>query len=337
MRKSIVLALLGILLGGIKHLIGQESNSYVYMYDDPNVDLMIQGYNQFEINSYIFEPGDVKSTRYATVFDKLEKNTESNHTVGNEARSIVNVYDGAYRRYTGIEAVPLNYNNIREADVAWVKRLWREIDIREKQNAHFANAEMPLVEVFMQLLAANPQNQIFYADEKFTQPITYDEVIAKLKLADTLQILNESTFNYDTKVVTNDPNYAQFHKFRLKEDWLLDSRTSALTQRVIGIAPIREVFNKDNEFIGVEPLFWIYYPNAREYMSKVESFNPFNDAIRMSWTDVIDMRYFSSIITKESNNSDRRISDYADGRNALLESKRLTEKIFNFEHDLWEW
>ena len=57
----------------------------------------------------------------------------------------------------------------------------------------------------------------------------------------------------------------------------------------------------------------------------------------MSWDDMFQMRLFSSVIIKESNVFDRRIQEYATGLDALRESDRIKEDIFNFEHDLWSY
>ena len=46
---------------------------------------------------------------------------------------------------------------------------------------------------------------------------------------------------------------------------------------------------------------------------------------------------FNSYIYKESNVYDRKISDYAKGMDALLESERIKNDIFLYEHDLWEY
>lgn len=45
---------------------------------------------------------------------------------------------------------------------------------------------------------------------------------------------------------------------------------------------------------------------------------------------------FHSYIIKESNVYDRYINAYATGIDALLESERIKNDIFIFEHDLWE-
>ena len=55
----------------------------------------------------------------------------------------------------------------------------------------------------------------------------------------------------------------------------------------------------------------------------------------MSFDDLFWKRMFQSYIEKESNIYDREIDTYKSGINALLESEKIKEKIFRFEHDLW--
>ena len=46
---------------------------------------------------------------------------------------------------------------------------------------------------------------------------------------------------------------------------------------------------------------------------------------------------FTSRITMESNIMNRSIPDYMIGLDALLESERIKEEIFNIEQDMWEY
>ena len=55
----------------------------------------------------------------------------------------------------------------------------------------------------------------------------------------------------------------------------------------------------------------------------------------MSFDDLFWKRMFQSYVEKESNIYDRDIASYRSGVNALLESEKMKEKIFTFEHDLW--
>ena len=69
-----------------------------------------------------------------------------------------------------------------------------------------------------------------------------------------------------------------------------------------------------------------------------EAFNLMkNDAERRTYDDIFWKRMFSSVIVKEANVMDRKISEYMIGLDALLEAERVKAEIFNIEHDLWEY
>ena len=72
-------------------------------------------------------------------------------------------------------------------------------------------------------------------------------------------------------------------------------------------------------------------------MANEQAYMVGNDAAPISWEDILEMRYFSSYIYKESNVQDRRLEDYLTGVDKLVEAKRIKNEIFNFEHDLWSY
>ena len=88
------------------------------------------------------------------------------------------------------------------------------------------------------------------------------------------------------------------------------------------------------------PMFWIFYPEAREILSKAYAFNQKNMSKPFSFDRLINSRRFSGTIYKEANvYQDRNIRDYI-SKNALmqlLESDRIKEKIRNKEQDMWSY
>jgi len=88
------------------------------------------------------------------------------------------------------------------------------------------------------------------------------------------------------------------------------------------------------------PMFWVFYPEAREVLSKAYSFNQKNMSKPFSFDRLINSRRFSGTIYKEANvYQDRDIRDYI-SNNALiqlLESERIKEKIRNKEQDMWSY
>ena len=150
-------------------------------------------------------------------------------------------------------------------------------------------------------------------------------------------IVDPMSGDEDSVYITPEFDPQKVIKFRIKEDWIFDEETSTMQVRILGIAPIIEVYGDDGELRGEQVLFWAYYPALRQILAKHRYFNVKNDATTITWADIMDMRYFSSYIYKESNVYDRRIQDYTTGVDAMLESERIKQEIFEFEHDLWSY
>ncbi len=105
--------------------------------------------------------------------------------------------------------------------------------------------------------------------------------------------------------------------------------------RILDMCPV--IIKERNGEEGTEPLFWFSYAEARPVLANSYVFNGANSAMRLSFDQVFIKRLFDSYIYKEQNVFDRRISQYATGVDALLESKRIKDEMFNFEQFLWEY
>ena len=108
--------------------------------------------------------------------------------------------------------------------------------------------------------------------------------------------------------------------------------------RIISLCPIREYTKDDVEGVLKRELFWVDYGEFRDILAKQQVYNFQNDALRMSLDDVFLKRFFSSRIMRETNPYDNRsIQSYTTGIDAVLESDRIKNEIFNYEQDLWEY
>lgn len=246
------------------------------------------------------------------------------------------VQDGVYEKMRLKERQVLAYDDIREADVLWSKRVWRVIDTREKMNLTFSYPEQPFVGILLDIISKSDEAKIF-VDDGFTVETSADEILNRLGASETVEVYNPVTEEYETVVVTNDFNPELITKIRIKEDWVFDEEASTMVVRILAIAPIRDVYDDNDNFRGEEAIFWAYYPSIRQDLSRYEAYNPLNDAQRLTWEDLLEMRYFSSHIYKEGNVRDMRIKDYTSGVDILLESDRIKRKIFEYEHDLWSY
>ncbi|MBK9271612.1 MAG: gliding motility protein GldN [Saprospiraceae bacterium] len=234
----------------------------------------------------------------------------------------------------------LAYEPIREADIVWTKRVWRILDTREKMNIAFMEPNRYFFQVLLDL-ARNGDVKIFAKDD-FKRVVLNDELEKMLYKIDTQSVWDPETYIEEIKVIRNDINPEDIQKYRIKELWYFDKEASRLQCRILGIAPIkdeRDLTTGEVKYSG--PMFWVYYPEVRKYLTKERVFNDKNDSSPMTWADIFDGRFFSSYIFKESNVLDYRLEDFFSGEDEnagvkmLLESERIKNELLNFEHDLW--
>ncbi|HRI27341.1 MAG TPA: gliding motility protein GldN [Chitinophagales bacterium] len=263
--------------------------------------------------------------------------TPQTNVPGGSGGSSPEVRDGAYDRNIAKERRPLPYAPLREADIFWEKRVWRVIDTRQKMNQPFNYPSKPFINILLEVVRNNKNDVPIYLDDEFKQRILIDDLDKRLGSLDTIQVYDPDKDEYITKVVKNDFNWTTVNFFRIKEDWIFDEQSSTMLVRIIGIAPIRDVIDDNGNYRGQEAMFWAYYPSLRNYLVKYDAFSPFNNAMSLSWDDIFEMRRFASHIIKASNIHDRRISDYAAGRDALLEAENIKKQIMEFEHNLWSY
>ena len=245
--------------------------------------------------------------------------------------------DGIVEKKLTVEKRVLPYDHIREADIFWEKRIWRVLDVREKMNLSFAYPERPFFVILMEAAESGEITVYSTEDDKFSIPLTPDEVASMGASVDTIATVDPETYEETYQIVRNEVNPQDVKRFRLKEIWFFDEESSTLQVRILGIAPLIEEFDDNGNFKYERPMFWVYYPEAREVLARERAFNVGNDSSPMTFEDIMEMRFFSSYIYKESNVFDRRLEDYLSGVDLLMEADKIRQEIFNFEHDLWSY
>ncbi|MCK6649005.1 MAG: gliding motility protein GldN [Bacteroidia bacterium] len=240
---------------------------------------------------------------------------------------------------------PVAYTYQREADVMWSKRIWRVIDMREKLNLPIYYPTEPKVglrSLFDVLKCAVLEDSLTaFAnpafDDEFKNPMTKAEIRSVLIHWDSTH-QTENVENPGEMIVSpmkTEITAGDVRQYWIKEDWFFDRQRSVMECRIIGICPLVEKKSESGEVVGLRPLFWIYFPEARSYLAKAAVFNRWNDAARMSYDELFVKRMFASYVYKESNVYDRTIAQYKTGLDALLESEDIKEDIFKYEEDLW--
>jgi gliding motility associated protien GldN len=258
------------------------------------------------------------------------------------------VLDGAYVKEHNPTKRVIPYPHLREADVMYHKRIWQEIDLKQKMNHPLYFPERPiqdrksLFEVVKDALLVDQSITAYGlgpADED-------DEFLYPLSREDVEQILEPIVTNY-----TEDPDTGEriaveakqpvkstdIARYQIKEDWIFDKQRSERYVRIIGICPMKEDFDDDGAVRGYKKLFWLYFPECRYVFANADAYNFANDSQRRTFEDIFQKRYFSSFIVKESNVYDRSIRSYAQGIDQHLEAERIKYDQFILEHDLWSY
>lgn len=253
--------------------------------------------------------------------------------------------DGYYEKKNIMRAKVTPYANLREADVVFAKRIWSDIDLREKMNTYMASPKSRLIDVLVDAIKAGELNAYDPTPSKddpdgdaFSKLLTPAQAMALLVDSGLVTKSDTAGNVISTKMQAREFSGDSIVRFRIKEDWIFDKQRSVFEPRIIGIAPLMKP-KVDIAGIDVEmqPVFWIYFPEARNVLATKEVVSSSNDATGLSYDDVFMKRMFTSFIVKQSNNQDERIKDYAQGVDRLYESQRIKKDLMDWELDLWQY
>ena len=245
------------------------------------------------------------------------------------------------------ERTPLTYEHLRWDDALFAEKVWRELDLREKLNSPFRyeaeddNGSQLFFDIL--LSAIQKDSVVAFADDRFTTPISNDEMAQKTAggSPDTTAVKDVNDPSRTVKYVVTKSSFdpKSIMKLRIKEEWVFDREASRLFVRILGIAPVKQI-QRGNQ-VQNEVLFWIYYPDLRKTLAKYEVYNPKNMGYgRMTWEELFESRMFSSYITKSTldNPGNKVIRQMIkDPILALLEGDNIKDRIFNYEQDLWSY
>ena len=238
--------------------------------------------------------------------------------------------------YSNTRVIP--YPFLRQDDMMWATRHWERIQVQEKLNhpLYYPVAPLPdrksMFDVLKDAILIEGSIVEVFRDDLFELPLSNQEVAGIIFRVDSITDPDDPSILLAVdSIELKAPNVVAWE---LKSDWYFDKQRGEMKNRIIGISPVV----KDPSTSEIYNIFWIWFPDARQALSTNIAYNPDNNTRRLTFDQILQMRYFNSIVFKEDNVYDRAIDDYKQNRpmEQLLESKRIRETLRNYEHDLWQ-
>jgi len=213
------------------------------------------------------------------------------------------VLDAPYKRITTPDRIALPYPYLREADVMWSRRIWRVIDLNEKMNLPLKyplgkiQDRKSLIDILLDAIRTGSLTAYDATEsDEFILPTTMEGVTARGgSRIDTVKMQRPDPpyDEYDT-VIVKEFSSDKVIGYRIKEDWFFDKQRSVLDVRIIGIAPLVYAVDEKGDVRPGNlkiPLFWIYYPEARQLLAHVEVFIRDNNGVRLTVEDIFQKRF----------------------------------------------
>ena len=251
---------------------------------------------------------------------------------------------------------PVDYGFVDDRDVMWSTTVWEIIDLDERinfplyyptvNNGLLSSTRKSLFRLLIDGIEAGEITEV-YRTSYFRDKLSFEDLEQSL-LSKQLSSEGIEKSNAGEEVTENDYDIYKVEsdkimQYRIKGTWYFDKRLGELRYRLLGIAPVApdvSTLSQGPEAMAdaLVPLFWVWYPNAREILNKSSAFNVKNSSQPITFDNILNSRRFNAVIYKEVNVfEDREVKDYIyeDALRQLLESERIKERIRDFEQDMW--
>ena len=253
---------------------------------------------------------------------------------------------------------PIAYGYVDDRDVLWSKTIWEIINLNERinfpyyyptiDNGFLSESRKSLFRVLYDNIEAGKITEI-YSSSYFNdnEKLTFEDLGEKLEMRNlsTLGIEKSNAGeevtddDYDTYTIQSD----KIEQYLIKGTWYFNKRLGELKYRLLGIAPVApdvSTLSQGPEAMkdALVPLFWVWFPDARESLSNSKVFNTKNSSQPITFDHMLNSRRFNATIYKEENvYEDREVKEYIyeDALRQLLESERIKSVIRDFEQDMW--
>ncbi|MBD1422235.1 type IX secretion system ring subunit PorN/GldN [Sphingobacterium chuzhouense] len=305
---------------------------------------LLLGVNHLMAQQEVDIPPQQNTTRMDTlkqdVFLGNEQNALSYDTANQEVlMDTIPVTDGFYQANNLEDAVPFAYPKVNMKNIRFYKRVWRDIDLSNEENYIYAIPGASLIEAIMKGINEGKLTPYSPEDDSFKTKMTASEGVARFADSVLVPIFDEEGNQIDAQMALNEFNPERVTKFRIKEDIFFDKQRGRLETRIIGVAPLMDISSSAElaESVGSTPAFWLYFPQLRYTLVKVDVSDPDRGLYDMSMDDLFVQRKFASTIIRESSPSAmRQEAQYAENAlQQLQEAQQIEDKLETYKERLW--
>lgn len=256
---------------------------------------------------------------------------------------------------------------IRESDIMLRKRIWRRIDLNEKQNKPFFSFNNEISKILVEAVKAGVLTP--YVNDSLTTRMSREDFLQNLQLPDAGGGLTEEEIamgfgqeqqaddGWDTGGGWGDEPSAdtaqadvsadeflprEMNIIEIAEDMIFDKKRSRLYW---DIQSVTLIIPGSNPSLGTglqRAIATFRYKDMVELFRSMPGeaiwFNPQNSAAHLNLSDAFALRLFSGRIIKVANPEDNMIVDiYSKSpKEGLMASQWVEMELLELEHELWE-
>ena len=246
--------------------------------------------------------------------------------------------DGFYQANNLEDAVPFAYPAVNMKNIRFYKRVWRDIDLSNEENYIFATPGSSLIEAIMKGINEGKLTPYSPEDDSFKAKMTAKEGVSRFADSVLVPIFDDEGNQIDARMALNEFNPERVTKFRIKEDIFFDKQRGRLETRIIGVAPLMDISSSAElaQSVGATPAFWLYFPQLRYTLVKVDVSDPDRGLYDMSMDDLFVQRKFASTIIRESSPGMQRNLQYAETADQQVQdAQEIEDKLEAYKERLW--
>ncbi|WFB63695.1 gliding motility protein GldN [Sphingobacterium sp. WM] len=274
----------------------------------------------------------------STVINQTVIQVQNDTVPGEVLSDTIPTTDGFYQVNNLEDAVPFAYPEVNLKNIRFYKRVWRDIDLKDERNFIYAVPGNSLMEVIMKGIETGKLTPYNPEDDSFKGKLSASEGIARFADSVLVPIFDDEGNQIDSRMTLNEFNPERVTKFRIKEDIFFDKQRGRLETRIIGVAPLMDITTSSElaTSVGSTPAFWLYFPQLRYSLVKVDISDPDRGLYDMTMDDLFVQRKFASKIVRESSPGMLQQATFA-GTDSLQtdNSQVLEDKLDAYKKKLW--